>query len=83
MEGPFLPEGSGGEEPPEEPRQLHMWDERVRLQQEKRLLAFEQVLDHVEAKPRKRRNLFNDYTAKNCEESWGGRPEPKAGDRVG
>ena len=73
MEGPILPGGSGGKEPPEEPTQLALWDERARLQQERKMSGFEKVLDKFIQKVRKRRKLFNDYTRANCEEAYGER----------
>ena len=69
MEGPILPGGSGGKEPPELPGQLALWDERARLQQEKRLMQFEQALDERARGKRKKRRAFNDYRTKNCEEA--------------
>ena len=38
----------------------------------RRLRGFEQVLDKAQPKTGKRRKSFNDYSAKNCEEAWGG-----------
>ena len=83
MKGPLLTsQGSGaGDEDPSEPGQLSLWDERVRIQQEARLWRFEQVLDKVGPKQRKRRRLFNDYTTKNCEEACGERTSK--GDSLG
>ena len=73
MEGPYLPEGSGDEESPEEPNWSYM-DERALRQYEERLAQFDSwVL--MPWGVRKRRKL-SDYTAKNCEEAWGGRSSP-------
>ena len=75
MEGLIIPEGSGGEEPPEE-AQMALWDERAKAQQEKRMIAFENNLNYVRARTRKRRDAFHDYTTKNCEEACGERWSP-------
>ena len=60
LEGPLLPEGSGDEQSPEELRALEVYTARMWL--------FESLSDI--RRDRKRR-AFIDYTAKNCEESWG------------
>ena len=69
MEGPILPEGSGGEEPPEEPQE----DEEALLRAEgvyqARMWRFEQVLDKSRTKPKKVRRRLSDYTERNCEEA--------------
>ncbi len=73
MEGPCLPEGSGGEEPPEEPYQLALpWkDENGRSDvYEERMYAFERLFDFSKGK-RKKRRRFHEYTEKNCEEACG------------
>ena len=70
MEGPYLPEGSGGEEPPEELPELA---ERALQQYEQRLRDFEETLRILGSTRRPRRRRFNEYTAKNCEECWAGR----------
>ena len=62
MEGPLLPEGPGGEEPPEEP-QGH---------QEKYELGLSAAALEGRAAPVRRRR-FSDYTNKNCEEASGER----------
>ena len=80
MEGSLLPEGSGDAESPEG-LQLALWDERVRQQQEERMLIFAGVYDEWVPR-RRRRNVFNDYTTKNCEEAWGRGTNP-AKDLVG
>ena len=70
MEGPYLPEGSGGEEPPEG----LSWDdlnERALQQYEQRLLQFELGLNNI-GKRQRRRSLL-DYITKNCEEARGQR----------
>jgi len=63
--GPFLPGGSGGEYPPEEP-----WIER-RMQEayNARMWLFIKAQEQVKSK---RRRAFSDYTSKNCEEAYGG-----------
>ena len=72
MEGPILPEGSGGEEPPAVV-QFPMWNERVRIQQERRMAVFELALEGYTPAMRQRRGSFNDYRIKNCEEASGSR----------
>ena len=72
MEGPYLPEGSGGEQPPEEPKELVGEEltgaiERAAVVYNARMLLFE---EQANRKPRKRRSM-NDYRTKNCEEAWG------------
>ena len=64
MEGPYLPEGSGDAESPEELRALAVYEERMAV--------FERGLERMSPSRRMRRTL-HDYTAKNCEEAWGGR----------
>ena len=77
-QGSLLPGswGSGGllstEKPPEDPRPEVL--ERVRLQQEKRMLQFEQMIDESGPGQKRRRRSLRDYTTKNCEEAYGGRP---------
>ena len=67
MEGPILPEGSGGEEPPEEPR-------RAELVYNARMAGFEALWAGQAAPGRtERKRRFSDYTEKNCEEAWGAR----------
>ena len=69
-----IPEGSGGEEPPEEPQQMALWDERVRIQQERKMMLFAQATNKTgegQTRKKKRRQLFHDYTVANCEEAWG------------
>ena len=61
-ERPYLPEGSGDEESPEEPGDsLGGYEERM--------WAFERMLDKMGRRPKRR--LLSDYTKKNCEEAWG------------
>ena len=81
MEGPYLPEGSGGEEPPEEPSQeiseraferaLHVYEER--------LFAFEKGLESIMRSTMRRRKSVRDYITKNCEEALGERNQKKDG----
>ena len=63
MEGPYLPEGSGGEQPPE-------WLQR-------QLVAYAAGLEAAYGTPvrgrRGKRRALSDYTTKNCEEAWGDR----------
>ena len=66
LEGPYLPEGSGDAQSPEELRALEVYEERM--------ARFELGLSHMGRRPR--RANFNDYTAKNCEECWAGRAKP-------
>ena len=65
MEGSILPEGSGDAESPASPeatsRALAVYDARLSL------------LPEAQAAPKKKRRFFHEYTAKNCEEAWGGR----------
>jgi len=68
MEGPFLPAGSGGAEPPEEAPVPDL-EERVRLQQEKRMFGFEKAQEGYSSPRRKRRHSFDDYAQRNCEEA--------------
>ncbi len=75
MEGPYLPEGSGGEEPPED-TQAAFWDDRVRAQLLRKERAFERAQEALTSKRRVRRHSFSDYTAKNCEEACGERGGP-------
>ena len=63
MEGTILPEGSGGEEPPEELRALEVYNARMWL--------FQNVVGEGSPTISRRRRVFRDYTTKNCEESWG------------
>jgi len=76
-----LPEGPGGEQPPEELTPEDLAQESY----EGRMRAFDALWDPSGArKPRKRRRYFGDYATKNCEEAWGqwdGRSE--ANDSVG
>ena len=70
MEGPLLPEGSGGEEPPEWPRDP---DEEAAMTYNARMWLFERnITDSSGHSVRRKRRAFSDYTAKNCEEAWGG-----------
>ena len=81
MEGSLLPEGSGGEEPPEGSGVSP--DERAAEVYNARMWLFEQCLSsHI---IRKRRRGRRDYARKNCEEAWGNRggQKPKADDGVG
>ena len=64
MERSYLPEGSGGEEPPEEPSAIQ--DEAALEAYEERMAAFERSLPFVGTSRRRRR--MSDYTVKNCEE---------------
>ena len=73
MEGPLLPGGSGGEEPPEDP-QLALWAQKAADDYELSMRAFEDNTGDRGRSYRKRRHRFSEYTAKNCEESWAGRP---------
>ena len=73
MEGPYLPEGSGGEEPPAYPQMVVITTERgveIRASEvyNARMWLFENGLSGSSS--RKRRRRFSDYTAKNCEEAW-------------
>ena len=74
-ERPLLPQGSGDGQSPEE-TQAWLWDERARVEQERRMLAFERALDRLSGARKKNRRAFNDYTTKNCEEASGGRGGP-------
>ena len=60
--GPFLPEGPGDAESPEELRALEVYNARIQ--------RFVQVL---EPSKRRRRHYLGDYSTKNCEEAWGNR----------
>ena len=81
MEGPILPEGSGGEEPPEELPDTWV-DENGRSDAyEERMYAFERLFDNP-TPVRRRRRRFSDYTAKNCEEAVPAR-DREAEDGVG
>ena len=71
MEGLFLPEGSGGEEPPARPGKNSDENGRSDVYQQ-RMYMFERLFDFPTSKSRKRRP-FSDYTARNCEEAWAGR----------
>ena len=84
MEGSLLPEGSGGEEPPADPKrsaprgvdiQAEMWYHR-------KVRAFERVLEGRTPRGTRRRKAFSEYTARNCEEAYG-EGAGKAHDRVG
>ena len=71
MEGPYLPEGSGDEESPEELRDI---EERALAQYEERLYAFERSLDQMRpTRWVRRRRMVGDYKTKNCEEALGER----------
>jgi len=69
MEGPLLPEGSGGEEPPEE-----LPDHTLRAAEayNSRMWLFEQMLSSHNWRKRRRKGR-NVYETKNCEEAWGDR----------
>jgi len=73
MEGSYLPEGPGGEEPPEE---LSLEDQ-AQESYEGRMRAFDALFAEASGarRSRKRRHIV-DYTWKNCEEAWGGRGGP-------
>ena len=45
-------------------------DIRAGIQFQARMFAFELAVNDVKPKTRKRRKLFSEYTAKNCEECW-------------
>jgi len=64
LEGPYLPEGSGDAQSPEELRALEIYETRMR--------AFDHLVELMGRRP-KRRNTLNDYATKNCEEAWGNR----------
>ena len=66
MEGPYLPEGSGGEEPSEE---LTNRVSRAAEVYNARMWLFSKIIEEGHT-VRKRRRL-SDYTAKNCEEAYG------------
>ena len=70
MEGPYLPEGAGDEESPEELERLED-AERAIQQYEERMRAFEDSLELMNRRPKRRRS--SDYRTKNCEEASGGR----------
>ena len=73
MEGPILPEGSGGEEPPEWTAEADLsLEERALQQYEARMRSFADGLFYLGPK-RKRRRTISGYRAKNCEETWGNR----------
>jgi len=74
MEGPYLPEGSGGEEPPEELSP----DDLAQEAYEGRMLAFDALWEPSRAPKRRKRRQMGDYTAKNCEEAYGQRGEGSA-----
>ncbi len=73
MEGPHLPEGSGGEEPPEELSQFELNLLAAEVY-EARMWLFDHVVMMGGHTVRKRRKI-GDYTTKNCEEAWGQRGE--------
>ena len=68
MEGPLLPEGPGGEEPPEWPGDGSAESEQAFGVYQERLDAFERLFVYPRGKRRRR---MSDYTCKNCEEAWG------------
>ena len=68
MEGPCLPEGSGGEEPPEEPKDPDMLALMV---YNARMEAFEAAALFRKVSAVRKRRSKSDYTTKNCEEAWG------------
>ena len=71
MEGPLLPGGSGGKEPPEEPQEENKRsvDKQAELWYTGSMARFAQALDGPKRRARKER--LSDYTTKNCEEAWG------------
>ena len=79
MEGPFLPEGSGDAESPEEPLHLMGEDKNGRSDvYQQRMYAFERLFVYSMPKGKKKRRMFSDYTCKNCEEAYGeGGSSPK------
>ena len=81
MEGLLLPEGSGGEEPPEEPQDVLDASERAMELYNAKMWLFEQGLSGHTVRRRRR---MSDYTTKNCEEAYGGREgRPAEADGVG
>ena len=67
MEGPFLPEGSGDAESPE-------LAQRAAEQYEFSMRAFHDATGERGRLMRlRRRRSLSEYTAKNCEEAYGGR----------
>ena len=69
MEGPCLPEGSGGEQPPEELD----YGQRAAEAYNARMWLFERGLSETGARKRLKRGGFSDFTVKNCEEAYGHR----------
>ena len=71
MEGPFLPEGSGGEEPPEELD----WaiDAKISAQMLRKERVFITAVGRQGGHGQSKRRRFSDYTVKNCEEARGER----------
>ena len=70
-----IPEGSGGEEPPE--GLIKSAEDRAKLVYGARMVLFAEATQWRAAKRRTRR-FMSDYTAKNCEEAWGGRERGSA-----
>jgi len=82
MEGPYLPEGSGGEEPPEEPNEL-VCDMLALMVYNARMEAFEAAVLHRKVSTVRKRRQKGDYTTKNCEEAYGRGGGSEADDGVG
>ena len=79
MEGPYLPEGSGGEQPPED---LEGAVQHLAEVYNARMWLFSRIIEEGH-RVRKRRR-FSDYSTKNCEEAYGAKgSRDAAGDRVG
>ena len=72
----ILPQGSGDGQSPEEPQEVLSAEERAAVQYLRRIGMFETVMELklFGRSPKRRRRTLNDYTAKNCEEAYGGRP---------
>ena len=85
MEGPYLPEGSGGEEPPEELSLDVLACTKAYVEYHRRMSAFKDVVGLRELPVAKRaRRRMHDYTTKNCEEAFGeGRGGGSSSDRLG
>ncbi len=80
MEGPYLPEGSGGEQPPEELSPEDLAQEGY----EGRMRAFDALWEPSGARKVRKRRYMSDYTTKNCEEAWGQWAQgSEADDRLG
>ena len=67
MQQSDLPEGSGDEESPEE---LAARGDRAAVRK-----MYEAYTRPLPGRRDRRRYYFNDYSAKNCEEAWGGRAQ--------